>query len=335
MISRRLFAQGFAGVLAAGTLAACSSDTAAAPAASAAGHTTFPSLKQIQAGPLDVGYAEAGPADGQPVFLLHGWPYDIHAYVDVAPILAAAGYRVIVPFLRGYGATTFLYPDTVRNGQQAATASDLIALMDALHVDKAVLAGYDWGGRTATCVAAIWPERVKAATLVSGYLINNLAANRAPLAPAAERGWWYQFYFATDRGVAGYTHNRHDFNKLIWTQASPDWKFTDDTYNRSAKAFDNPDHVAVVIHNYRWRLGLADGEQQYAEVEQKLQASPVITVPTITVGSDFDGAAIDGKGYRDKFTGKYEHRVFKGIGHNVPQETPQDFAKAVMDADRL
>jgi len=340
MISRRVFAQGFAGVVAAGTLAACSSGTTAAPAASTTaaaggGHTTFPALKQIQAGPLNVGYAEAGPADGKPVFLLHGWPYDIYSYVDVAPILAAAGYRVIVPFLRGYGSTTFLAADTARNGQQAATASDLVALMDALHIDKAVLAGYDWGGRTATCVAAVWPERVKAAALVSGYLMTNLKAQQQPLAPAAERGWWYQFYFATDRGVAGYTQNRHDFNKLIWNQASPGWKFDDATYDRSAKAFDNPDHVAVVIHNYRWRLGLADGEKQYEEVEQKLQAAPPITVPTITIGSDFDGAAIDGKAYRNKFTGKYDHRIFKGIGHNVPQEAPKDFAQAVMDADRL
>jgi pimeloyl-ACP methyl ester carboxylesterase len=338
MISRRLFAQGVAGVMAAGTLAACSTEKAVAPAAApttSPGHTKFAALKQINAGPLNIGYAEDGPANGPVVFLLHGWPYSIHSYVDVAPILAAAGYRVIVPFLRGYGSTTFLSADTVRNGQQAATASDLIALMDALHVDKAVLGGYDWGSRTAGCVAAVWPERVKAAALVSGYLVTNLKAQQQPLTPVAERGWWYQYYFSTDRGVAGYRQNVHDFNKLIWQTASPDWKFSDATYDQSAEAFGNADHVAVVIHNYRWRLGLAQGEAQYDTVEQKLQAAPPITVPTITIASDFDGAAMDGKAYRSKFTGKYDHRILKGIGHNVPQEDPQSFAKAVMDADKL
>jgi len=338
MISRRLFAQGVAGVMAAGTLAACSSEKTAGPAAAtttSASHTKFAALKQIKAGPLDIGYAEDGPADGKPVFLLHGWPYSIYSYVDVAPILAAAGYRVIVPFLRGYGTTTFLSADTVRNGQQAATASDLIALMDALHIDKAVLGGYDWGSRTAGCVAAVWPERVKAAALVSGYLVTNLKAQQQPLTPVAERGWWYQYYFSTERGVQGYTQNRHDFNKLIWQTASPTWNFSDATYDQSAEAFANADHVAVVIHNYRWRLGLAPGEPQYDAVEQKLQAAPPITVPTITIASDFDGAAIDGKAYRSKFTGKYDHRILKGIGHNVPQEDPQNFAKAVLDADKL
>jgi pimeloyl-ACP methyl ester carboxylesterase len=269
------------------------------------------------------------------VFLLHGWPYSIYSYVDVAPILAAAGYRVIVPHLRGYGTTTFLSADTVRNGQQAATASDLVALMDALHIDKAVLGGYDWGSRTAGCVAAVWPARVKAAVLVSGYLVTNLKAQQQPLTPVAERGWWYQYYFSTERGVQGYTQNRHDFNKLIWQTASPDWKFSDATYDQSAEVFSNPDHVAVVIHNYRWRLGLAPGEAQYDAVEQKLQAAPPITVPTITIASDFDGAAIDGKPYRAKFTGKYDHRILKGIGHDVPQEDPQSFAKAVLDAAKL
>ena len=338
MISRRLFAQGVAGVMAAGTLAACSSEKTAGPAAAtttSASHTKFAALKQIKAGPLDFGYAEDGPADGKPVFLLHGWPYSIYSYVDVAPILAAAGYRVIVPFLRGYGTTTFLSANTVRNGQQAATASDLIALMDALHIDKAVLGGYDWGSRTAGCVAAVWPERVKAAALVSGYLVTNLKAQQQPLTPVAERGWWYQYCFSTERGVQGYTQNRHDFNKLIWQTASPTWNFSDATYDQSAEAFANADHVAVVIHNYRWRLGLAPGEPQYDAVEQKLQAAPPITVPTITIASDFDGAAIDGKAYRSKFTGKYDHRILKGIGHNVPQEDPQNFAKAVLDADKL
>jgi pimeloyl-ACP methyl ester carboxylesterase len=337
MISRRLFAQGVAGAMAVGTLAACSSEKSAAPAAAtpAPSHTKFAALKQIKAGPLDIGYAEDGPADGPVVFLLHGWPYAIYSYVDVAPILAAAGYRVIVPYLRGYGGTTLLSADSVRNGQQAATASDLIALMDALHIDKAVLGGYDWGSRTAGCVAAVWPERVKAAVLVSGYLVTNLKAQQQPLSPAAERGWWYQYYFSTERGVQGYTQNRHDFNKLIWQTASPTWKFSDATYDQSAEAFNNPDHVAIVIHNYRWRLGLAQGEAQYDAVEQKLQAAPPITVPTITIASDFDGAASDGKAYRSKFTGKYDHRILKGIGHNVPQEDPRSFAKAVMDAAGL
>ena len=338
MISRRLFAQGFAGVMAAGTLAACSSEKAATPVAvtsTTSGHTEFASLKQVQAGPLNIGYAEAGPANGQPVILLHGWPYDIHSYVDVAPDLAAAGYRVIVPYLRGYGSTTFLSADTVRNGQQSAIASDIVALMDALHIDKAVFGGYDWGSRTAGCVAALWPERVKAAVLVSGYLVTNLKAQQQPLVPVAELGWWYQYYFATERGVQGYTANRHDFNKLIWTNASPKWKFDNATYERSAQAFGNPDHVAIVIHNYRWRLGLADGEKQYDTIEQKLQTAPPITVPAITIGSDFDGAAADGAAYRKMFTGKYDHRILKGIGHNVPQEAPKDFAKAVVDADHL
>jgi pimeloyl-ACP methyl ester carboxylesterase len=337
MLNRRQFTQAFAGVVAPSSVAGCSTGRAAAPVSvtSAPGHTTFASLKQIKAGPLNIGYAEDGPANGQPVILLHGWPYAIDSFIDVAPILAAAGYRVIVPYLRGYGSTTFLSADTVRNGQQATTAADLKALMDALHIDKAVLGGYDWGGRTVTSVAALWPERVKAAAMVSGYLLNNLKAQQQPLAPAAERGWWYQYYFATDRGVAGYRQYLHDFNKLIWQTASPDWKFSDATYDRSARAFDNPDHVAIVIHNYRWMLSLAPGEAQYDDIEQKLQSAPPITVPAITIGSDFDGANIDGKSYRSKFTGRYEHRIFKGVGHNVPQEAPRDFAKAVLDADRL
>jgi pimeloyl-ACP methyl ester carboxylesterase len=332
MISRRLFAQGFAGVVAAGTLAGAGSGTAVA---AESGHTAFRSLKQVQAGPLTIGYAEDGPADGPVVILLHGWPYDIHSYVDVAPLLAADGYRVIVPYLRGYGSTTFRSADTVRNGQQSATASDVISLMDALRIDRAILGGYDWGSRTAGCVAALWPERVKAAVLVSGYLVTNLKAQQTPLAPAAELGWWYQYYFATERGVTGYTENRHDFNKLIWTNASPRWRFSDATYDRSAQAFTNADHVAIVIHNYRWRLGLAPGEARYEAIEQRLQAAPPVTVPTITIGSDFDGANIDGSSYRKMFTGPYQHRIFRGIGHNVPQEAPRDFSRAIVAADRL
>ena len=292
-------------------------------------------LKSIDAGSLSIGYFEAGPANGAPVILLHGWPYDIHMFVDVAPQLAAAGFRVIVPYLRGYGTTRFLSVDTPRNGQQSVVAVDIIALMDALNIPKAVIGGFDWGSRTAGIIAALWPERCKALVAVSGYLITNLAANLKPLPPEAEHGWWYQYYFATERGAAGYRQNTHDFNKLIWKTASPKWNFTDATYDRTASAFTNPDHVAVVVHNYRWRLSLANGEPQYDTLEQRLSATPVITVPTITIASDFDGPAIDGTSYRNKFSGKYSHRILAGIGHNVPQEAPQEFANAVVDADNL
>ena len=295
---------------------------------------TFGVIKQIDAGDLNIGYAEDGPGSGPAVILLHGWPYDIHSYVDVAPLLVAKGYRVIVPYLRGFGTTRFRSSDTMRNGQQAAVAQDVIALMDALNIRKAVIGGFDWGARTAAIVAALWPERCRALVSVSGYLITNLEANRKPLPPKAELGWWYQYYFATDRGERGYGENRHEFNKLIWTLASPKWAFDDATYDRTAASFDNPDHVAIVIHNYRWRLGLAKGEARYEPLEARLSAAPVITVPTITIGSDFDGAAADGKPYEKKFTGKYAHRVFSGIGHNVPQELPKEFARAIIDADR-
>jgi pimeloyl-ACP methyl ester carboxylesterase len=294
-------------------------------------HTSFASLKQVQAGLLNIGYAEDGPANGPPVVLLHGWPYDIHSYVDVAPTLAKAGYHVIVPFLRGYGTTRFLSSDTVRNGQQSVVALDIIALMDALKIDKAVVAGYDWGSRTAAIMAALWPERVSGLVAVSGYLITNIEANLKPLPPAAELGWWYQYYFSTERGVLGYTANRHDFAKLIWKEASPKWAFDDATFDRSATAFQNPDHVAIVIHNYRWRLGLAKGEPKYDRYENQLFKSPVISVPTITIGSDFDGANITGAAYRKQFSGKYAHRILRGIGHDVPQEAPQAFAQAVVD----
>lgn len=332
MISRREFGQ-LAGVTAAAvSLAGCSPGSTHGSDTS---HTSFASLKQVDAGVLNVGYAEDGPPDGQPVILLHGWPYDIHSYVDVAPALAEKGYRVIVPFLRGYGTTTFRSPDTFRNGQQSVVALDVIALMDALQIPKAVIGGFDWGSRTAGIVAALWPERCKALIAVSGYLITNLQANRKPLPPEAEYGWWYQYYFTTERGVAGYSQNTHDFNKLIWKNGSPKWNFDDATYDRTASAFTNPDHVGIVIHNYRWRLSLAKGEPQYDAIEQQLSAMPPITVPTITIASDFDGAAADGKSYRNKFSGKYSHRVLTGIGHNVPQEAPQDFASAVVDADKL
>jgi pimeloyl-ACP methyl ester carboxylesterase len=292
-------------------------------------------VKQVDAGVLNVGYVEDGPADGTVVILLHGWPYDIHSYGDVVPLLVSAGYRVIVPYLRGYGTTRFLANETVRSGQQAAMAVDVIAFMDALKIKQAVLAGFDWGSRAAISVAALWPERCKAVVAVSGYIIINVEMNKQPLSPAAELGWWYQYYFATERGRLGYEKNRHDFAKLIWKIASPKWAFDNATFDRSAAAFDNPDHVSIVIHNYRWRLGLENGEARYEEPESKLQQLPVITVPTVTIGSDFDGAAADGKAYAAKFAGKHLHRVLNGVGHNVPQEAPQAFAQAIGDVDRL
>jgi pimeloyl-ACP methyl ester carboxylesterase len=300
-------------------------------------HTSFASHKRVEAGGLDVAYAEDGPADGRPVLLLHGWPYDIYSYVDVAPILAAAGYRVIVPYLRGYGGTRFISSNTPRNGQQAALAADGLALLDALTIEKAVIAGYDWGARTANIMAALWPERCKAMVSVSGYLIGSQAFNRAPLPPQAELQWWYQYYFATERGEAGYRKYTHDFARLIWTLASPKWNFDNATFERSAAAFDNPDHVAIAIHNYRWRLGLAPGESKYDATETKLAALPTIGVPTITMEGDANGAPHPDPGvYAKKFTGKYEHRLITGgIGHNLPQEAPQAFAKAVIDVDRF
>jgi pimeloyl-ACP methyl ester carboxylesterase len=296
-------------------------------------HVSFGPLKQINAGVLSVAYAEAGPADGPPIILLHGWPYDIHSYVDVAPLLASAGYRVIVPYLRGYGTTRFLSGETVRNGQQSALAVDIVALMDALKIEKAVLAGYDWGARTAAIVAALWPERCKALVSVSGYLIGSQEANKMPLPPKAELEWWYQYYFATERGQAGYDKYRHEFAKLIWQLASPKWAFDDATFNRSAAAFDNPDHVSIVIHNYRWRLGSAEGEPKYDDLEQRLAAFPPIAVPTITLESDANGAPHpDPSAYAKKFSGRYEHRhITGGIGHNLPQEAPRAFAQAVVD----
>jgi pimeloyl-ACP methyl ester carboxylesterase len=306
------------------------------PALTPGTNTSFGTLKQINAGLLDVGYAEAGPANGPVVILLHGWPYDIHSYVDVAPLLAAAGYRVIVPYLRGHGTTRFLSGDTLRNGQQAVVALDIIALMDALKIPKAILAGYDWGARTANIIAALWPERCKAMVSVAGYLINNLERNKQPLPPKAEWGWWYQFYFATERGRAGYEMYRRDFARLIWQNVSPTWQFDDATFERTAAAFDNPDYVAVVIHNYRWRLSVAKGEAKYDELEKRLAAGPVIAVPTITMDGDADGVApaTDGTAYASKFSGKRTHRIVKGVGHNLPQEAPHDFAQAIVDVDR-
>jgi pimeloyl-ACP methyl ester carboxylesterase len=308
--------------------------SAGSPAIKPGTDGSFGPLKQIDAGLLNVGYAEAGPADGPPVILLHGWPYDIHSFVDVAPLLASKGYRVIVPFLRGYGTTCFLSSDTSRNGQQSVVALDIIALMDALKIQKAVVGGFDWGARTADIMAALWPERCQALVSVSGYLIGSPAAGKTPLPPAAEAQWWYQFYFATERGQDGYRKNTNEFAKLIWKQASPKWNFDDATFDRSAASFDNPDHVAIVIHNYRWRQNLAAGEAKYDYLEKRLAAGPVIAVPTITLEGDDNGAPhADGSSYASKFSGKYAHRVIKGgIGHNLPQEAPQAFAQAIIDA---
>jgi pimeloyl-ACP methyl ester carboxylesterase len=296
-------------------------------------HPAVGPLRQVEAGLLNVGYAEAGPGDGRPVVLLHGWPYDIHSYVEVAPLLAAAGYRVVVPYLRGFGTTRFRSDDTVRNGEQAALALDVIALLDALGIERAVLAGFDWGARTADIVAALWPQRCTGLVSVSGYLIGSQEAGKRPLPPAAELQWWYQYYFATERGRIGYDTYRRDFAKLIWRTASPKWAFDHATFNRSAASFDNPDHVEIVIHNYRWRLGLADGEADHAELEERLAQGPVIGVPTITLEGDANGAPHpDPSSYAGKFTGAYSHRTIQGgIGHNLPQEAPEAFANAVIE----
>jgi pimeloyl-ACP methyl ester carboxylesterase len=298
-------------------------------------NTSFSSLKQIDAGVLNVGYAEAGPGNGPAVVLLHGWPYDIYSFVDVAPLLASAGYRVIVPYLRGYGTTRFLSSESVRNGQPSALAADAAALLDALKIQKAIVAGFDWGGRTADIMAVLWPERCKALVSVSGYLIGSQESGKLPLPPKAELQWWYQYYFATERGRAGYDKYRHDFSKLIWQLASPKWNFDDATFDRSATAFDNPDHVAIVIHNYRWRLGLAEGESKYDDLEKRLAQAPVITVPTITMEGDANGAPHpEPAAYAKKFSGKYAHRsITGGVGHNLPQEAPEAFAKAIVDVD--
>ncbi len=323
-----------------GATGVANAKTAAAAASASSksgGHKSFGSLKQIGTGILNIGYAEAGPADGPTVLLLHGWPYDIYSYVDVAPILASAGYRVLIPYLRGYGTTRFLSSDTPRNGQQAALAADMIDFLDALKIRHAVVAGYDWGARTADIMAALWPERCKALVSVSGYLIGSQEINKKPLPPKAELSWWYQFYFATERGQAGYAANTLDFVRLIWETASPTWKFTDETFMRSASAFDNPDHVAITMHNYRWRLALAEGEVKYDAYERQLAKLPVITVPTITMEGDANGAPHPApSAYASKFAGKYEHRdVAGGIGHNLPQEAPEAFAKAVLDVAKL
>jgi pimeloyl-ACP methyl ester carboxylesterase len=297
--------------------------------------TPFGAIRQIQAGDLDVGYVEVGPSAGRAVLLLHGWPYDVHSYAEAAPMLAAEGYRVIVPHLRGYGTTRFVSDQTPRNGQQSALAADGVALMDALGVESAIVGGFDWGARTANVMAALWPERCKAMVSVSGYLIGNQEANKAPLPPPAELSWWYQFYFATERGRAGYETFRDDFANLIWHTASPAWDFDDTEFQRSARSFENPDHVNIVIHNYRWRLGVADGERRFDDLERRLAQGPEITVPSITLEGDANGAPHpDPSAYATKFSGKYEHRtVSGGVGHNLPQEAPQAFVEAIVDVD--
>ena len=330
-------------LLAAGVLALAAGELCMTARASAqtrpggAPDSGFGPLKRIEAGVLSVAYAELGPADGPPVILLHGWPYDIHAFVEVAPILARAGRRVLVPYLRGYGPTRFLSPTALRHAQPAALAQDVVDFMDALRIERAVLAGFDWGARNADIVAALWPERTSGLVAVSGYLISSQEAGRAPLPPEAELQWWYQFYFATERGRLGYEKHRREFAKLIWRLGSPKWNFDDATFDRSAEAFDNPDHVAVVVHNYRWRLGLAEGETRYAEIDRRLASAPAISVPTITMEGDANGAPHPKpEAYAGKFTGRYEHRTINGgVGHNLPQEAPDAFAKAVLDVVTL
>ncbi|MFJ7335518.1 alpha/beta fold hydrolase [Streptomyces sp. NPDC101110] len=347
MIGRRSFGKALGvglGVGAAAPLAGPPAASAAAvpavtPAPAPGTHPAFARTKRIRAGVLDVGYAELGPAHGPAVICLHGWPYDIHSYADVAPLLARQGYRVIVPYLRGHGTTRFLSARTFRNAQQSAIALDVLALLDALKIDKAVLAGFDWGSRTADIVAALWPERCKALVSVSGYLVTNLAANLKPLAPKAELAWWYQYYFSTERGRLALEDEtlRRELTRLVWDTVSPTWDFDDATFERTAAAFDNPDYAAVVVHNYRWRLSLADGERRYDALEKRLAARPAIAVPTLTLDAERDPFTAPGHGasYRDRFTGPYEHRTLLGIGHNVPQEAPAAFAQAVLDADRL
>jgi pimeloyl-ACP methyl ester carboxylesterase len=337
MFSDRRMLIGLAAAAAVAPSAVPTSATAQSGTLATPGGAAFGQLRQVDAGLLSVGYVALGPEDGPAVILLHGWPYDVHSFVDVAPVLAASGCRVIVPHLRGFGTTRFLDTETPRNGQQSALALDTILMMDALGIPAAILAGYDWGARTAGIIAALWPERCKALVSASGYLIGSREANRMPLPPEAEYRWWYQFYFATERGAAGYQNYRKDFARLIWRTASPKWNFDEPTFARSAASLENPDHAAIVIHNYRWRLGLAEGEAKYDALERRLAAGPIITVPTITLEGDANGAPYaDAASYRSKFSGKYAHRLLAGgIGHNPPQEAPRAFADAVFDLARL
>ncbi|WP_431221131.1 alpha/beta fold hydrolase [Leifsonia xyli] len=294
-------------------------------------------ISQIDAGDLNVGYTDTGPADGPAVLLLHGWPYDIHTYDQVVPPLVDAGFRVIVPYLRGYGTTTFRDTHALRTGQPAALAQDALDLMDALGVESAIVGGSDWGARTTNILAALWPERVRGQVTASGYLVAGQAANLGPLPPEAELAWWYQFYFATERGRAGYERYRDDFARLIWRTASPRWAFDDATFELTRPSFANADHVAIVIHNYRWRLSLAEGDPRFDEVEQRIAARPTIGVPAVTLEGDANGAFhLDPSAYRDRFTGPYEHRqVAGGVGHNLAQEAPEAFAGAVLAVARM
>ena len=299
-------------------------------------HGSPDAIQLVETETLRIGYLDEGPRRGTPVILLHGWPYDIHSFTDVVPHLSEAGYRVIVPYLRGFGSTVFQFASTFRNGQPTALALDIVELMDALKIEKAILAGFDWGARTADIIAALWPERTKAVVSVSGYLIGSQEAGKKPLPPGAEFQWWYQYYFATERGRLGYETYRKEFAKLIWTLASPKWNFDDETFQRTAESFHNPDHVAIVIHNYRWRLGLADGEAKYGPLEAKLSGR-LISAPTITLEGDANGAPHqEAEAYANKFVGRYKHLIVRGgVGHNLPQEAPVEFAKAIVDVDRL
>lgn len=351
MIDRRTFGKAFGLAVASATALGAAPAAAAGPgpgAPSSPAPTEVPELpvapafermRQVDAGELNMGYAELGPANGRPVVLLHGWPYDIHSYVDVAPILAARGYRVIVPYLRGHGTTTFRSASTLRNAQQSVVALDVIALLDALRIKRAVFAGYDWGSRTADIIAALWPHRVKALVSVTGYLITNREANETPISPRSEWAWWYQYYFSTERGRRGMENPEYrvELARQVWTFSSPTWTFDEATFRRTAAAFSNPDYVDIVIHNYRWRLGLAEGDPRYDALERRLAARPTIGVPTITIDGELDPFTPPGDGsmYRSYFTGPYDHRTFRGIGHNVPQEAPTEFARAVVDADAL
>lgn len=291
------------------------------------------SLKKIRAGVLEITYAEFGPADGTPVFLMHGFPYDIHAYAEVAPLLAQAGCRVIVPYLRGYGPTAFLSPATPRSGEQAALGADLLALMDALAIPQALLAGYDWGGRAACVVAALWPERCKGLVSFNSYNIQNIAQALVPDSPENEHRLWYQYYFHSERGRAGLEKDRRAVTHLLWKQWSPTWTFSEDTFEKSARAFDNPDFVEVVMHSYRHRFGLVKGDPAYAEIEARLATQPPITVPTITFDGADDGVRQPSNTgpHAQRFTGTRSHRVVPGVGHNMPQEVPAVFARAVLE----
>lgn len=296
--------------------------------------TPTPLLNRITAGELEVAYYDLGSSHAEPVVLLHGFPYDVHAYSDVAPLLLDAGFRVIVPFLRGHGPTRFIDEDTPRSGQQAALGADLLALLDALQLYQPILAGYDWGGRAACIVAALHPDRVGGLVSVNGYLIQDIAAAEAPIAPELEAGFWYFWYFSTDRGRAGLAANAREIARVIWRRNSPEWRFTEGDLVRAARAFRNPDYVDVVIHSYRHRLGLAPGADAHAEDEARLASLPSISVPTITLDGTADGnfPATDGSRDATRFSGWREHRQVLHAGHNLPAEAPRAFADAILDA---